>query len=208
MQYMTPEALLRKTMEQIQSASQRSDVTEIERLSIIAKRAKEIDLHFKSLNAELAELFSALERPGDTSQLLEDRGHRFQQPFIAGRKGELEAVLDWAACGITRPRAIVCEPKASETLVAFIAELVAAKGPGVLDALAQLRVNRGPLVSSNPDVDYRNSKSGQPYQHQAIPGTRFHVLTHSSTDEKLDIIRTAWRALGLPPGGLSVRRAA
>ena len=203
----TAATVLEKTMELIQAASRRADVSEIERLSKIAKRAKEIELHLTSLNAELTDLNSAAVRGADSNQLLTSSPQSF--PFEPlGRRGELEATIDWAACGIARPRAVVCEAKASETLVAFVAELVAARGSDTLARLAQVRVNRGPLVSLKPDIDYRNSKSGLTYQHQQVPGTQFYVLTHSSTDEKLDIMRTAWRALGLPPGGLTVHRAA
>ncbi|HVW21478.1 MAG TPA: hypothetical protein VHC86_09705 [Opitutaceae bacterium] len=194
-------------MKLIQEASRRADVSEIERLSRIAKRAKEIDLHLTSLTTELTDLNAAVDRGADSIQPHAPAAQSF--PFEpSGRRGELQATLDWAACGIARPRAVVCEAKASETLVAFVAELVAARGPETLERLAQVRVNRGPLVSAKPEVDYRNSKSGLTYQHQQLPGTQFYVLTHSSTDEKLDNIRTAWRALGLPPGGLSVHRAA
>ena len=207
MNQITAGTILDKTMELIQAASRRADVSEIERLSRIAKRAKEIDLHLTSLNAELSDLSSAVDHSAGSNSPNAPVAQSF--PFEApGRRGELQATLDWTACGIARPRAVVCEARASETLVAFVAELVAARGPETLERLAQVRVNRGPLVSANPEVDYRNSKSGLPYQHQQIPGTQFHVLTHSSTDEKLEIMRTAWRALGLPPGGLSVHRAA
>ena len=200
--------VLKKTMEGIQAASLHSNVTEIERLSRIAKRLKEIELHMNSLTAEIADLDAAIGAPASNGVLpLSPITPAIRQPVLSP-KGEIEIVVDWAACGIARPKALVSERKASETLVAFIAELSAALGADALRPLTQLQVNRGPLLSEKPAADFVNSKRGVEYAHHPIPGTPFHVITHSSTDEKIDAIRQAWRTLGLPPGGLTVNRAA
>ena len=204
---MTPETLLQKAMDRIQAASRRVDVAEIDRMSRIAKRLNEITLHVNAINAELIELESALDAPisSDHRPAPNALPIRFE---AATRRGEVEIVVDWPACGLPRPRAVVSEPKASDTLVAFISELNAALGPDSLRKLTQLQVSRGPLLSENPAVDFLNSKRGTQYAHHQVPGTAFFVLTHSSTDEKLEVIREAWRALGLPPGGLSAKRVA
>ena len=204
---MTPETLLQKAMDRIQAASRRADVAEIDRMSRIAKRLNEIALHLNALNAELIELGSALDAPvsGDHLSAPNPLPIRFEAP---ARSGEVEIIMDWPACGLPRPRVAVSEPKASDTLVAFISELNTTLGPDSLRKLTQLKVSRGPLLSENPAADFLNSKRGTQYAHQQVPGTPFFVLTHSSTDEKLEVIRAAWRALGLPHGGLSVKRVA
>ena len=204
---MTTETVLKKAMEGIQSASIHSNVSEIERLSRIAKRVKEIELHVNSLSAELSDLDAAIS--GGTSSGVSSRPPLTplgNLPALSP-KGEIEITVDWAACGVVRPKALVSERKASETLVAFITELGAALGSDALRRLTRLQVNRGPLLSENPSVDFVNAKRGVKYAHHPIPGTPFHVITHSSTDEKIDAIRQSWRTLGLPPGGLSVNRA-
>jgi len=197
---------LRKAMEGIQKASLHSNVTEIERLSRIAKRLKEIELHMNSLTAEIVDLDAALIAPTNNGALPLNPIMPVNRQSLLSPKGEIEIVVDWAACGVARPKALVSERKASETLVAFIAELKAALGSDALRPLTQLQVNRGPLLSENPSNDFVNAKRGVEYAHHSIVGTPFHVLTHSGTDEKVDAIRQAWRTLGLPPGGLSVRR--
>lgn len=195
-------------MEGIQAASLHSNVTEIERLSRIAKRIKEIELHMTSLTAELVDLDAAIGAPPRNGSSSQPPLTPVSSPSTHSPKGELEIVIDWAACGVTRPKALVSERKASETLVSFITELGAGLGPEALRALTRLQVNRGPLLSEQPSVDFLNAKRGVEYAHHRIPGTPFHVITHSSTDEKIDAVRQAWRTLGLPPGGLSVSRAA
>ena len=193
-------------MDRIQAASRRADVAEIDRMSRIAKRLNEIALHVKSLNAELVESGSALDAPTSGEQPAGPNAlpFRLEAPI---RRGELEIVVDWPACGLPRPKALVSEPKASDTLVAFIAELKEALGLDSLRKLAQLQVSRGPLLSENPAKDFLNSKRGTQYAHQQIPGTSFFVLTHSSTDEKLEVVR-AGVALTRPSAGRTFGKTA
>jgi hypothetical protein len=205
---MNPVTALKKAMEGIQAASLHSNVTEIERLSRIAKRIKEIELHMKSLAAEMIDLDAAISAPPSNGSFPQLPITSVSSSPMLSPKGEIEITVDWAACGMARPKALVSERKASETLVAFITELGAALGSEALRSLTRLQVNRGPLLSEKPSVDFLNAKRGVEYAHHPIPGTPFHVITHSSTDEKIDSIRQAWRTLGLPPGGLSVNRAA
>ena len=205
---MNTEPLLKKAMDRIQAASLHSDVAEIERISRIAKRLKEIEMQTKSIDIELTELGSALDipiTPGNATLSSMPDPSLFEK---LTKKGELEVIVDWVACGVSRPKTVLAEYKASGTLVAFLAEINTVLGLKALVRLTQLKVNRGPLISGNPQVDFRNEKRGTPYAYHQIPGTSLFVLTHSSTDEKLEIIRNVWRTLGLPPAGLSVRRAA
>lgn len=205
---MNAATILKKAMEGIQAASVRSNVTEIERLSRIAKRVKEIELHMSSLTAELNDLDAAISGAASKGVVRDYPNILLSRPLLLSGKGEIEIAIDWAACGVSRSKALVSERKASETLVAFITELGDALGSDALRALTRLRVSRGPLLSEKPSVDFLNAKRGVEYAHHPIPGTPFHVITHSSTDEKIDAIRQAWHTLGLPPGGLAVNRAA
>ncbi|MFY9924547.1 MAG: hypothetical protein WAK51_08730 [Opitutaceae bacterium] len=199
---------LKNAMVRIQAASQQSNVAEIERLSKIAKRLKEIEIHQEALNSEIAALDASLDSPAKLAQAQVAVMDLFSHPPAHGPKGELEVVIDWPACGVSRPKAVVSEYKASETLVSFMAEVNATLGAEALLKLTQLRVNRGPLLSENPSKDFVNSKRGTEYAHHQVPGSRFHVLTHSSTQEKRDAIRRAWKTLGLQPGGLSFTQVA
>ena len=199
---------LKKTMVRIQAASQQSNVPEIERLSRIAKRLKEIEIHQNALDSEIGVLDASLDSPIQPIQTQLAHTGLSSHPPTHGPKGELEVIIDWPACGVSRPKAVVSEYKASETLVSFMAEVNATLGPDALLKLTQLRVNRGPLVSENPTTDFVNSKRGTEYAHHQVPGSRFHVLTHSSTQEKRNAIRLAWKTLGLQPGGLSFTQVA
>jgi hypothetical protein len=208
MTFMNTSILLKKAMDRIQAASQQSDVAEIERLSKIAKRLKEIDVHLTAIDAEMTALDASLDSPPKTVQSPVNPTDFSARSLASERRGEMEVVIDWPACGVSRPKAILSEYKASETLVSFIAEVNAALGSDALRKLTQLQVNRGPLLSENPSADFLNGKRGTEYAHHQVPGTRYHVLTHSSTQEKRDAIRQAWRTLGLQPGGLSITSVA
>jgi hypothetical protein len=73
-------------------------------------------------------------------------------------------------------------------------------GQQVLTTLRNVRINRGPLVSNDPQNDFKNRTDGSIYQHQPILDTGYHVLTHSNSSQKVGDIKKACKALGLPTG--------
>lgn len=77
---------------------------------------------------------------------------------------------------------------AAATLVHTIKRLMQELGNDVLVRLSRFKVSRGPLLSTNPGRDYMNAQTGETYGHHLIPGTNHYVLTHSSTQEKIDIL--------------------
>src|ERR1017187_2083465 len=98
---MNTEPLLKKALDRIQAASLHSDVAEIERISRIAKRLKEIEMQTKSIDIELTELGSALDipiTPGNATLSSMPDPSLFEK---LTKKGELEVIVDWVACGVS-----------------------------------------------------------------------------------------------------------
>jgi hypothetical protein len=52
--------------------------------------------------------------------------------------------------------------------------------------------------------DFCNKTSGTLYQHQAVSGTDYYVLTHSASVEKVADVRRAAQFLGIPAGVVTV----
>ena len=204
---MNTDALLKQIMEKIQAATARVDVTEITRLSQLARRVQEISSQMMSLADEFGRIETSVQ-PGatsETSQVLTPTGSETLGSTPAFQ-GEVLVEIDWALCGVSRSKAKVSARKMSETLVQYIAELKSALGNQVLEKLTGFRVSRGPLVSKNPAHDFLNSSTNTTYAHHRIDGTDYYVLTHSSTAEKMDAIRESWRFLRLTEAALFLRR--
>jgi hypothetical protein len=117
-----------------------------------------------------------------------------------GKKIRIE--VDWSRIGKdkTNGKEVICEHKASDSLTKFVIRLYQEIGEGILPKLNQVRISRGPLVSKSPQTDYVNNSTGILFQHQPVLETGYHVLTHSSNNEKIGYISKACQALRLPIG--------
>jgi hypothetical protein len=123
--------------------------------------------------------------------------------FRSGRK-KIRITIDWSLLAKGNEIEEICEHKASDSLVRFVTRLYQKIGPEVLDKLLHYRINRGTMVSFNPNRDYWNRSDRRPYQHQQIMQTGAAVLTHSATHEKVSDIEGACRHLGFPAGAVKV----
>jgi hypothetical protein len=65
------------------------------------------------------------------------------------------------------------------------------------EKLSFIRTGRGPLISRNPQLDFVNKVSGASYTYHRIAQSPWFVITHSSTQEKIDHIREALGIMGL-----------
>jgi hypothetical protein len=110
--------------------------------------------------------------------------------------------IDWSRMAQTKskPKEVICQHLASDSMTRFVIRLCQELGEQILPTLHGVRINRGPLVTQDPRKDYLNSSDGTLYQHQPILDTGYYVLTHSQTNQKVGDIQNACRALGLPIG--------
>ncbi len=200
-------------MQKIATASATFQMGEISRLNRLAERVTEIQTIHKKLDQELTALAAELNHPSpgteNTRQIhanTEPMRHSVHLP--AGPRflpGPVAISIDWAAAGKPYPKQIICERKASDTLRSFFEIIHDRFGQETLERLVAIRANRAPLLSHQPETEFLNPKQGVCYQHQQIGSTGWYVLTHSSTPEKLSIIRQVARALRFPPGAVVVQ---
>jgi hypothetical protein len=207
---MNTESILRQTMQRIAAASANFQMGEISRLNKLAERVTEIQAIQQRLEQELASLVAELNQPSPgpggppTTQANPESNRHFARvstgsPLLLG---PVAISIDWSTIGKSHPKQTICERKASDTLRAFFETIHDRFGPETLARLVAIRANRAPLLSRQPQIEFLNPKQGVCYQHQQIGTTGWHVLTHSSTPEKLGIIRQVARALRFPPGAV------
>jgi hypothetical protein len=110
----------------------------------------------------------------------------------------LRITIDWQANGKHQNKEVIVSSKATEAFVRFIARLSEEYGRTALELLSQVRVNRGPLISRNPQRDFGS------YQNKGIRGTDFFLLTHSSTPEKAEVVKRVSSILELVAGSVQV----
>jgi hypothetical protein len=122
-----------------------------------------------------------------------------------GARSNISVTIRWDLIDKGSPECIH-ESNASVTLAITLARLSQVLGQKELAKLTDLKVSRGPLVSRNPSRDYLNKRSGREYTSQPIPGANMHVLTNTSTQEKIEALDAIPGVLGLPGTLFEVRK--
>lgn len=214
---MNTETLLREAMRKIADASAKFQTNEITRLNRLAERIAEIQAAHSKLEQELVALSSELNLPL-SAQVTSTTGPRANDTkigtFLLNSEGQTDIrymigpvaiTIDWAAIGKPYPKQVICERKASDTLREFFEVILDRFGAETLGRLVAIRANRAPLLSRQPRTEFLNLKQGVCYQHQRVGTSDWYVLTHSSTSEKLAIIRQVARALRFPTGAIAVQ---
>lgn len=202
-------------MKLIVAASTGSRIDEIARITRVAERVTEIQRIQSKLEAEIQSLGRDLDAsaisPATTTAAKSTTAT--EAIGLAVRSSERRAYLigplaveiEWAAVGLHFPKQTICERKASDTLRVLLENILARFGDETMEKLALLRVNRAPPLSRRPEVDFLNRKRGVSYQNQRVGNSSWHVLTHSSTNEKIEFVRQLAQALRFPPGALIAR---
>jgi hypothetical protein len=187
-----------------------SDPAVIARLGPIPAKLQRMELQFEELEQEANQVEDLIDnlahkprRPNDVAEHELPTENDFPILSRRGAQTKLRVEIDGAILGRPGTTRAISEHKASDTLVRCLTLLYEAKGISVLEKLSTLRVNRGPFVSKQPTVDYRNaSKADELYQFQPISNSGYHVLTTNTTREKADnLIRTP-KFLGFPLGSI------
>lgn len=127
-----------------------------------------------------------------------------QSSTVRGPQSGISVRLRWDLIGRGQAE-VVREPKASATMRRVMERLSEVLGLETLERLAAYRVNRGPLLSRNPDADYAAS-NGVQYSSHPVGVTGWHVLTHSATEEKVTALRGLPEHLGQPAGFIEVEQ--
>ena len=122
-----------------------------------------------------------------------------------GPQSNMSVIIRWDLIGKGSAEPIRASTAAA-TLAFTIKRLTEVLGDDVLVRLSRFKVSRGPLLSTNPGQDFVNGQTGETYGNQVVPGTRHYVLTHSSTQEKIDTLHELPRVLNQTSRLLEARK--
>jgi len=194
-------------MDLISTLARKGDAPNIARVAATASRIQQLQEQLQHIEQEIPQIEEKLKaftlgqvpsdaRAGSAKAFAPTNGH-------SGNK-RLQITVDWGRLGKPGGKEVICEHMSSDTMTKWAARLYQQFGPEPLQKLARFRINRGPMVSTNPQSDYRNQKDGRIYAHQPIADSGYDILTHSQTSQKVSDIRNACKSLGFPIGAVLV----
>ncbi len=192
------------------------DPTTLARLAPIPAKLQHLEGQVQEIEDEISRIDKLLQSFSQTHEHQETSpAHSLNHHEVSisskGRREQkkIRIELDLSQLGTPGGKKVICEHKASDSLVSFLVLLYRIKGLPALEKLSRFSVNRGFLVSKNPKNDYRyRSGDGEAeYQYQAIADSGFFALTQSATKEKITDIRKAWQFLNLPTSALNIEEA-
>lgn len=127
---------------------------------------------------------------------------------IGNDESPLTVEIDFPALGLANEIRVISEPRASDTMRKVMEILASVMGQDVLKKVVAMREGRRPLVSPNPDRDFRIGETDKTYQHQQIGTTGFFVLTNTDSAQKLKDLKEVAGTLGFPAHHFRVRAMA
>lgn len=175
--------------EKIQSAAVSQDVEEISRLTPLSKKLQALATKLEGLSAQISDIEEEFENPNRAKPPQMTKVVVPAAKVSKGRRTHLRIEIDWEANGHSYPRQVIEEPTAAASMITLLRTLHCRLGIKVLEKAEGFIINRGPFVSSKPFEDYRNPSTGEIYGNSHISGTRFNVLTHSETKQKVSDLR-------------------
>jgi hypothetical protein len=190
-----------ETMQE-QLANQHFD--SIANLSPVLSRARQLQKQYEEIEQELPKIEEIIERfesksPGGIITSEVTRNGESTQRVGRAIPQTIRIKIDWKANKRNREKEEIFSPKATEVMTEFIARICDEFGNVAQQKLSQIRANRGPLLSRSPDKDFGG------YQRKHVRGTDYFVLTHSSTPEKIELLKKICSILGLVPGSVEIR---
>jgi hypothetical protein len=199
------EHLLELTRSKIRQSLERQDDTAVSALASVLTQLQSVQYRYKAIDDDLRLIEAKIDAASqNTAGLISREDISASNPATRTGKQTLKIEIDWAANGKSRERETISSSNASDALVQFIDLLIEILGAQVLEKLAKLRVNRGPLISVSPETDFRNRAKGNLYGHKRLSNSSGFVLTHSSTEEKIEIVKRIATASGFVPGSVLV----
>jgi hypothetical protein len=207
------ETLLNKVGQVMQNHLSNHDFAAVTRLSVLLSNLQQLQIEATQLDERVSEIEALLVNEGGKNlsvETLKGASAALQKKddfsFVErSAPSTLRIEIDWKANRKDREYEVIQMPKAADGMIEFLRRTVEQLGPDILQKLARMRVNRGPLISKKPSIDFLNSAQGRPYSNKPLPGTEYFVLTHSQTSQKASDIERISRVLGFLPGSVAVR---
>lgn len=118
----------------------------------------------------------------------------------------LRITIDWRANGRDKDTETIKDYNAARAMTSAFRRVVDELGPEAMQKLARVRVGRGPLLTRDPQVDFK-MPNGKLYGHMPFPTSDYFILTHSDNEQKVrDIEQICHRVLGLKAGSISIEQ--
>src|SRR5437899_2824890 len=129
----------------------------IARLAPIPAKIEQIQRQMSQLENETQRIEDLLLRfsepapppSGGANPARNNNGHK-------GVRQNIRIEIDWSRLGKSNGKEVIFEHLASDSLAKLVTRLYELMGIGALEKLSKLRINRGPFVTRNPNVDYWN----------------------------------------------------
>jgi hypothetical protein len=198
----TIEGLRNSLRKKIGQASVSGDDAEITRCSGLLGRLNEIDTTYQRIKKQLEEIELSLAVPPS------DSGVQDVLDILHGRRSPpttVELHIDWARNGHPYSQETISSSIGADALIKILDRLYKVLGDRVMSVASQLIVSRGPFISRNPEVDYRNASAGEAYQYREWRNG-YSVITNTETQQKVDDLNALLRALKLVPGSYVVKK--
>lgn len=185
----------------------------VTQVSTLLSKVQQLQRRAAELDDELSEIEATLTK-GDgrsvhekVAEIVPQVRHNGDDDDIGGRSGPqtLRIEIDWKANRKSHEKEVILLPKAADGMVAFLGRAIEELGQEAMQKLIRMRINRGPLLSKNPSVDFLNQAQGRVYGHKRLRGTDFFVLTHSQTSQKATDLERICRVLGFVPGSVKIQ---
>jgi hypothetical protein len=164
---------------------------EFEKLQAVSEQAKELE-RGRDLLRQAERCISAAERKLETLS----RTHTKASPTV------LKIILRWSRLGASGQDEVIEERMAADALPRLFERLAERLGSSILDRAGAIRFSDRPVISRNPARDWVNPNNGECYAAKPIGHSGWHVITHSSTKQKIEQINAVGRGLGFPIGAI------
>jgi exonuclease VII small subunit len=120
----------------------------------------------------------------------------------------LRVTVSWPRLGVIGPDEVIEERTAADTLQRLFERLAQKVGNHILERAADVIYGDRPVLSRRPSQEWVNPNSGEPYAARNIGTTGWHVITHSSTKQKIELIEAVRQGLGFTLGSIKAEAVA
>ena len=206
------ETLLKQVKERIASCTASADFASVGHLAELAlaiqsklEEARRLSASLDVIRRQFNEICSGdldrtslppLSRPQDNTPAVDESERSDQAPMTIK--------VWWHRLSAAPEPEVIARSSVAATMRSFLERALTVMGDGEFERLASVRTGRGPLVSKHPSADYVNKVTGAIYTHHRLGNSAWHVITHSSTREKVDHLRQALQVFGLRDATISI----
>lgn len=184
------ETRLSGARDSIAEAAMTGDWDKAQTITAAAKRLKDVQHQIEALSKEIRRAIVEFDAA--------------TKSHSKAKHTKLIIKIRWALVGESLPDQLIDDDSAADALANFVGALASVQGPSILAEIRKIPVGNSGLVSREPDREFRNPNTNEPYGFRAIGQTGWSIKTHSSTAQKIEQIHQIKTLLGLPRQSVEV----